>query len=344
MLKQIYNRYWQHHWIYHPIFWIIYILFTTISDLGFYPHLLYDLQYNAIMTVEMLPIAYLHLYYLIPQLLLKRRYLVFCVTLLAIILPNVIILAYLLESILRNEFFLTIKGLYVIISETILLFTIISAIKILKHWYQKESYVHELEEQSLKAELALLKSQVNPHFLFNTLNNIYLLVGKRPKLAQRTIIQLSDMLSHQIYNMNKEKISLAEEIDYLTNYISLEKIRQSDVVSVNACFPTYINNCFVSPMLLIHFVENAFKHGNKVSEQGYWVDIRISLIDNELYFVSKNSYDISAQKNKKIKNGGIGISNVKRRLELLYPNQHKLDIHTGSGVYEVNLKIPLYED
>lgn len=205
-----------------------------------------------------------------------------------------------------------------------------SVTKLLKAWYEKERYSKELERKNLEAELQFLKAQINPHFLFNVLNSVYFSIGKKPDLAQEIVLQLSEILSHQLYNAPKQKVLLSKEIAYLEKYISLEKIRQDTTLHLDFVFPKNPDQMMISPMLLLPFVENAFKHGYRSSPLGYWIRIRASLTEKYFHFMIENSFhpdNLPGFENK-----GIGLENVQRRLALLYPERHQLVIRQYAHV------------
>jgi len=192
-----------------------------------------------------------------------------------------------------------------------------------------------LKNEKAKTELLHLKSQVNPHFFFNMLNNLYGLVGTDAKKAQDLILKLSDMMRYSIYEGEKELVTLEEEVDYLKNYIELHKMRYRKAIDVKFNVDIQNNSCKVMPLLFIILLENAFKHGveNLRAEAYVHVDIRTN--DNNIYFTVENNFDADAI----TESPGIGLKNLKRRLELGYINTHALSFKMTKDVYKATLTI-----
>lgn len=196
--------------------------------------------------------------------------------------------------------------------------------------------IEKLKRKQAESELDLLKAQVNPHFLFNTLNNIYATNLNDHDKANEIILELSDLLRYQLENNKKQKISLAEEIQSLLNYIALEKIRVKNC-DIEITEKGDFTSSEIVPLLLIPFVENAFKYGTGI-ERG---DIKIILSLNDDGFFLFNCTNKVVQKAEHIKSGGIGIENVKKRLEIMYKDQHELEIKEENSYFSVNLSVKL---
>ena len=231
------------------------------------------------------------------------------------------------------------------LSNTILfIFIIVFGLSIayffLKEWSRVEKMRTELQAVQLDTEVKFLKSQVNPHFLFNTLNNLFSMAQKKGNddLADG-ISKLSGMMRYMIYESNEETVPLKKEIEYLENCILLNKLRYADgEVKVLFDFPEQTEDIFVAPMLFIPFVENAFKHGVIIGQSSE-IDISISIVKKQLIFSCENTiYNVIKMDDEK---SGIGLENVKRRLELVYPGKHQLFIKNADNKYIVNLGIIL---
>ena len=204
-------------------------------------------------------------------------------------------------------------------------------------WFVKQiiSFIR-LKNEKAKTELLHLKSQVNPHFFFNTLNNLYGLVGTDKKKAQELILKLSDMMRYSIYEGEKEQVTLKAEVDYLKNYIALHKMRYHKVIEVK--FETEIEDDYkVMPLLFIILLENAFKHGIENLSKDAYVHINIRVNNNKVFFEIENNFDITFIK----EDSGIGLKNLKRRLELVYPKKHTLSFSTIENVYKAKLIVQL---
>jgi sensor histidine kinase YesM len=202
-----------------------------------------------------------------------------------------------------------------------------------------DSQAKEKENEYLKTELSLLRSQVSPHFMFNVLNNMVALARKQSDLLEPSLIKLSSLMRYMLYETDEEKVSLEKETEYLQSYIDLQRQRFSKKVVINVNMQTTDKLYDIEPMLLIPFVENAFKHGTGMIEQAQ-IDIDLKAENNTLWFIVANKYDPSSVEVKD-KASGIGLTNVQRRLDLLYPNHHTLQIVKENGKFIVSLQINL---
>ncbi len=192
--------------------------------------------------------------------------------------------------------------------------------------------IHTLKKEKAATELMLIKSQVSPHFFFNMLNNLYGLVGKDPKKGQELILKLSDMMRYSIYEGEKDLVALKDEVDYLKNYIELHKMRYHKKIDVR--FNCQIEEDYeVMPLLFIILLENAFKHGVERLREGAYVHVDMITTNNEIHYTVENNFDIS----EVMQEPGIGLKNLQRRLELVYPSKHKLTFTTVEDTYKVQL-------
>jgi two-component system, LytTR family, sensor kinase len=199
----------------------------------------------------------------------------------------------------------------------------------------------EQEEVRLKTELSFLRSQISPHFIFNVLNSIVYLIKKEPANAEKVTMELSNLLRYMLYESEYKQVTLKKEIEYLENYIKLQNIRFGDDVKVNLSLPQSTENLFIEPMLLIPFVENAFKHGVGMVKNPV-IDIILKLEKgNFLFFSVKNFKSSTLEKQQDSQESGIGLKNVKRRVELLYTNQHKFEVSDLETTFEVILELEL---
>ena len=196
--------------------------------------------------------------------------------------------------------------------------------------------LEQLEKENLEQQLEYLKYQINPHFLMNTLNNIHALVDIDPEKSKQTILELSKMMRFVLYEGNKQVVPLDREIAFLQNYIQLMKLRYTDKVKITVDVPKSLPNKEVPPLMFITFVENAFKHGVSY-RQASFIDIAISIEEDKLVFDCRNSR-IPKEDDK---HGGVGLANVKKRLELIYGNRYTLDIKDEQDTYTVKLSLPL---
>jgi sensor histidine kinase YesM len=202
-------------------------------------------------------------------------------------------------------------------------------------WFDTQKLRTALMLEKQSGELALLRSQINPHFLFNTLNNIYSLVYKKSEDAPEAVMKLSSIMRYMLYDATTDLVSLDKEIEYLKSFIELEKLRIKHNDFVELEISSNVEGRTIAPMLLIPFVENAFKHGSRTAETP---GIRISLLvyPQEIRF-SVSNYLRKSLSATKDQTGGIGLSNIRRRLNLLYPGKHKLEIRSENNMYHVQL-------
>lgn len=204
--------------------------------------------------------------------------------------------------------------------------------------YQKQQEIqHKNENERLKSELSFLRSQISPHFMFNLLNSLVSLNRKKSNLVEPVLLKMSDLLRYMLYEKDDKQISLQNEIKYITNYIDLQKIRFGDYVDIEFETNIAFENKNIEPMLLIPFVENAFKHGVGMIEQPF-IKIILETTSNQLLFKVSNKYNPDT---KEVKDGasGIGLNNVKRRLELLYPGQYVLNVLEKNNLYTIDLRL-----
>lgn len=202
-----------------------------------------------------------------------------------------------------------------------------------------EQLIKERENENLKTELSLLRSQVSPHFMFNVLNNMVALARKKSDLLEPSLIQLSSLMRYMLYDADGDKVSLDKEVEYLQSYIDLQRLRFGKNIEVNVQFHHPDGNASIEPMLLIPFVENAFKHGTGFIDHPQ-IDILLEAKGNDLRFEVRNRYNPESEEIKD-KTSGIGLTNVKRRLELLYGPEHQLTITKQEGWFITALHLNL---
>ncbi len=333
---------------FHVLFWIFIISFFTFiygNRSGNYFELFEVLL--GTLPLDML-YTYFLIYFLIPELLLKKRYLLFIFSFILSFTLVVIIEWTINFFILYPSIYSDYEGwqgsisyfsgsglmIYVSLGFVILL---ASAIKISRHWLQSQQDKAELEIQNRKSELALLRSQVNPHFLFNTLNNIDTLIRKDPDKASDSVLKLSEIMRYFIYEATTENVPLEKEIDYLRNFIELQRIRHKDPEFIRFQISGSPGEMIIAPMLFIPFVENAFKHGSKGSRiPAITVDLWIQ--PREIRFEVVNFVERHHEHDKDA-GRGIGLANVIRRLDLIYSDQYTLSIDEDEEKYMIVLKI-----
>lgn len=310
----------------HVIYW------TLISSSGFTSWFI-----NNYLTVETIgtlmayttlcrPFVFYLTYFFIFKILRNKK----------ILLYTVIILACLITSVPLVFGLPPFSGLHIFANILPALFTG-GLFRFFIDWIKKDKQQLQLSKQNLQSELALLRTQVNPHFLFNSLNNIDTLIAVNPAKASDSLLKLSDMMRYMLYEADSETVSLQQETDYLKKYIGLQQIRLTNPELLS--FKNNIENpeIRIAPMLFIPFVENAFKHTtDKSIKNGISITINSTL--DSVFFEIINIFDKERQLIKD-KTSGIGLNNVKRRLKLLYPDRHKLEITQENNLYTVKLSL-----
>lgn len=324
----------------HIIFWLFFYA-DAIASLFDPPGLLEDYYMQIGLFVGDLIAVYFNLYFLIPKFLLKNRvrlYLLFSTLILVIFaftnhqLNQYLYADFILENEIPEEEWYTWSGL---VNSFIFQVSVLGSaigINIFKRFLRNRGKIEELENTNLKTELAYLKEQINPHFLFNALNNIYVQTRKRPKEASESILLLSDLLRYQLYDCVKEKVYLKGEIDYLKNYLKLDQLRKNKA-EISFSINGNPNNLMVAPFIFLPFIENAVKHGLSIENESF-IKINFDLSPDSISFAVENSIPNHKTPNRV---GGIGLANVQRRLDLLYPETHILKIEKSKETHKVSL-------
>jgi LytS/YehU family sensor histidine kinase len=212
-------------------------------------------------------------------------------------------------------------------------------LKVFINWIEDQQKKKELESEKLKSKLMVLINQNNPHFIFNVLNNIDSLITSKPAKASETINKLSGLLRYIYSNSEKDKVSLLSEIEYIENYIELQTLRLDNEITIQIEKNNISANIQVVPMLFLPFIENVFKHG--LVDSTHPVKIRFLTSGKELIFECQNSYNAKKEENT---DSGFGLSNIVKRLDLMYPSKYKLNIENSKGVYSVSLTLKMNED
>ena len=334
----------------HAAAWTLFLLYEWIFKQGVLNNpetSVFHLKIVAIRVLVLIPAVYVTLYYLVPWLLLKGRRALFVVALIGTIAVDTFVMKTL-------NYFLVLQGVkgfaptyldsicgltgWLIFMGNIA-FNISFALMIffINKWVQDDRKRKELEAAKKEAELQLLKSQVQPHFLFNTINNIYALSKKDAAQTTEMIYRLSGLLEYMLYDSNREWIALQRELTYINNYLELEKIRYGSRLDVS--FTTYgqLENVQVPPLILLPLVENAFKHGLSQQTEACWLRIEIQYEAPWLVLKVENSQTEEAL--QPVKKGGIGITNIRKRLDILLEEGYELKQLDTPHSYLVTLKL-----
>ncbi|WP_422079331.1 sensor histidine kinase [Ulvibacterium sp.] len=236
------------------------------------------------------------------------------------------------------DYFAHIRFFWSALLRTLMFGTYATLIALIESRFTFAKLEKELNEQNAKSEMALLRSQINPHFLYNTLNNIYSLAYPKSTKAAQAVMKLSGIMRYSLTEANNKFVPLQKEIDYLHSYISLERMRYRNPSFIEFSVEGDMDNINIAPMLFIPFVENAFKHGD-IEKGGSTIKINLRADMNSLVFEVVNRYNADSQQSQ---GSGIGLRNVRRRLELIYPNRHKLTVDDNKSGSTFNVRLEIY--
>ncbi|WP_460219136.1 sensor histidine kinase [Psychroserpens sp. MEBiC05023] len=331
----------------HLLFWIGVLLFYTYFFGGTHTNFNDTLQFSLFLMPITIATTYVSTYKLIPDYLITKRYWRFAVY----SIYTLIISAYLVAvSIFFSLIYLSnfeysemnpaTKNIIFIITAVYLVVVVVSAFKLLKLNLKQISKTKQLEAKILSTQLKLkeqelnyLKMQIHPHFLFNTLNTMYGFALKKAEETPDMILKLSNLLDYLLYQTEKPFVLLSEEIAHINDYIELEKMRFNDKINVQFEMSIESDTTTIAPMVLLPFIENSFKHGSIV-ENSLNIAIILTATSNMVHFSIKNTHT----KNNTT-TPGLGLENIKKRLELLYPDNHNLNIYDNLDTFEVSLQL-----
>ena len=346
-MKSLSETWFVKYKIYHLAFWAVYHYTWGFINNGRLLEVapLFTSPKFAFYVLCQAAAVYFNLYYLIPRLLVKGKYIQYLVILGVVIFGTSALIAssYFLQASILN---LTTKQLYgeesfwffflrYSMPSTVTSVFFAMSIKLTKNWLESRRREQQLEKEKLENELKFLRSQLNPHFLFNSINSIFVLIQKNPDMAQEALAKFSDLLRYQLYECNEMEIPLEQELRYLQNYIELEKLRldsRSLKLEVDIDDPPS-RSISIAPLLLIPFVENAFKHASS------WINIKLGFENDKMLFTIKNGSAPDQKSRSVVASNGIGLKNVERRLNLIYPDEHDLQIHNGQNEFSISLTI-----
>ena len=293
-------------------------------------------EITLVKVIDLALMIYLTNYLLIPKLFYKKHYIWFALAFVIMILLSSVIKVTIIGEILNitgnlktriydnviPHFFLVIAG---------------GTLKLMYDYTKMQQRMAEMAKEKAESELGFLKSQINPHFLFNSLNSVYFLINKENSEARKALHQFSDMLRYQLYEMKGDKIPIEKEIGYLKDYVDLQQLRKDEKYDVRFNCSPDVKGFSIEPLLLIPFVENAFKHISHHGDKTNFVKVDMNRLNGTLHFTVENSKDDRLKITEE--HGGIGLNNVKRRLELLYPDNYELLLTDKDGLYKIDLKL-----
>ena len=327
------------------------VFFSRPKDVSFFPDQIFTLYFVS-SNLFFIAFYYFNAYFLIPKLLVQKKLLTYIfVIFVLLILFGMYPRFY---DYMSDNFFKIPRSPWHgtrpknverpllspgSISIFLLVFAISTGIKVISQWFQSENRNKEIENEKLTTELFFLKSQINPHFLFNTLNNIYSLAAAQSEKTAEAVMKLSSIMRYVLTEVKNDCVPLEKEIQFITHYIELQKLRLTDKSKVDFNVVGETLGKQISPLLFLPFVENAFKYGISTRELSPII-ILLEIKNNDLYFTVKNNKHTNNLL-KQLNNTGIGIENARRRLELLYKDRYQLTIADEATTYTVNLNINL---
>jgi sensor histidine kinase YesM len=346
------KKYWE---LNHPIlriiqhlaFWVLsFLVFLNLFKTGSKPEKV-DYVYTLLFQLSLLPAVYLNLKLLLPKLGNRKRILFYLLSLIALIIFFAWINYNFFDNwsakVFPDYFFIS----YFTFNEIILFFSvyiiITALLKLSKSWFLVSGLQKELlekEKQKTEVELKALKAQINPHFFFNTLNSIYSMALDKDERLPGTVLQLSDLMRYFLYGSRDNFIPLEKDLTVVKEYIALQKLRSDAQLDIQTKISGEIRDQQIAPLLLITFLENAFKHGVKGSSGNTFIKLDIKVEKNRLNFTVENNKGIIDEVNTGDHNG-LGLENVKRQLELLYPGKHLLNIKDQPDRFSVALQLSL---
>lgn len=329
----------------HISFWVMYFTYRYF-DIQEYLGYRKAFIYLSIPFVFNILASYAHYFFILPNLIRDKNPFPYITKLLLLL---VVVLT--LRIVCENEFYAqltpneayykSLKPMRIISTlwDTLSFLIFTGMIRFTLDWFDLENKKKQLENEKLIAELNYLKAQINPHFLFNTLHNLNYLVYSGSKNATEVIIKLSNIMRYMIYDANKEKVALKKEIAYMNDYIHLESIRLNQKFQMDFMIAGSGEKVEVAPLIMLTFLENAFKHGVSDQEHNCWIKVNLKINDSQIeYEVANKKIKTSSNRNLK---SGFGLDNVRKRLELSYPSKHALNILEEESVYKVNLILKL---
>ena len=340
--------------IQHTIFWVIYFILNGLRWGSYYDDYTYSFQSNLIGFAIHIPLSYYHAYYLLPKYIPQKKYLLYILQLSIALVVMMYIKVFLTQQFLLPVWpeagtqaqILSANHVIAIITGELYVLGITTSIALTQNWINNQKRTRELEKQNMMTELNLLKSQIQPHFLFNTLNNIYSLTLDKSDEASDAVMKLSELMSYMLYQ-KETRVSLDDELYYMQSYLDLEKLRFGKRLELSFDIEGDAEQVRVPQLLFLPFIENTFKHGVKNKLNKINIDLHLKISEDFITFEVENPnidqtplpFNLPVQ-TKKTKTGGFGLANARRRLGLLYDDRYALTINDGEEKFKVTLKIP----
>lgn len=349
----------------HLLFWVVWFVYFAFThaafpfggpDISYFRNPVYTFTESFFVVLALVPMTYGMLYFVLPKFILRKKYLMGLFVIIAFWFAGGIVNLFLIGKVFPSLLALLLPPEYLPLaprSEGVSFFMAVVAtnkgafsiafcalmLKFGKHWYHKEHKNLQLQKENAESQLRLLTAQVHPHFLFNTLNNIYSQTQIESPKGSKMIMGLSDILRYILYEGQKPMVRLKQELQLIIEYVNLEKIRYGNKLEVNVLIPDTPKDLYIAPLLLLPFVENCFKHGTSNVLENPWINLTIELKDTTLVMKLMNGK--VPRKGKEQKRSGIGINNVRKRLDLLYKDRYDLQIREEEEVFVVDLRVEL---
>lgn len=326
-------------WGYHLLFWLLLaILLTTFGD---HPN---SLSWAILLEVFNLSfyaaVVYYNVFYLIPKFLSQKKFGVYIGYLLSIVVVVTMLKVVVFSMIhtgLDRDIWIVNQGYIFLAFFMVVVVSTIAKISVDWVTYQREK--QEIITKNVTSELRFLRSQINPHFLFNTLNSLYALTLKKSDIAPEIVLKLSEMMRYMLYECNEKTVLLANEVNYIKNYLDLERLRHGDHVDIQFKLTGEIKGQRIAPLFFIPFLENSFKHGLNHELVDGFVYIDLEVEENSVHLNIKNSKPEAMPLAASKRSSGFGLANVRQRLNMIYPDKHELKVMVGPQAYHMDLRI-----
>ncbi len=329
----------------HGVFWILafYILLNIFSGSSSFQRV--DFIYTATFLVTLMIPVLLNLYLVIPGLLRKGHYLSYALSFIGLgflfALLNQVIFNYLIDFVLPGYYFISFYTYGDLLKFFFAFLVITTLLQLSKEWFELNATRQRmllLEKEKVDAELRALANQVNPHFLFNSLNVIYSLAVNQRKESPEAILKLSDILRYVIYDSSGERVGVDAEVRLIRNYIELQQFRVGRESNISFTTEGSGQGLVLAPMLLLPLVENGFKHGIKGDIRKTFLKILLKIEENDLFFTIANNKGTASEEGER-PGSGVGLENIRNRLQLIYPDTHELDIEETDDLFQVSLTL-----
>jgi len=343
-VKKILSNRILHHLIFWSVaFYSLYRVFSTSGEL-----LKIDILYTFIFVCTLLPGIYLNLLVLIPRLLGARKFIpfgiLFAVVAVASVGLNILVFSRLIDYVLPGYYFISYYEFMDLLKFALALMGITSLLKLSKGWFllrDTERKLALVQKEHTESRLLALKNQLNPHFLFNSLSGIYNLVLKQSPETPKIVLQLSDFLRHILYEAEADRVSLAAELAAMSDYVQLQRIRSGPEARIRLEIKGDPGNYKIAPLLLLPLLENSFKHGVKGAVSNTFATFEFTIEAGSFTAILTNNKGTADMPDNKYK--GIGLKNLKQRLELLYPGNHTFTVSENESEFKVEMKVSLDE-